>query len=93
MSDLFKPQFATLKHSTLKNQWFYSGALTLGVLLILFVLFWSTFYSMAEVWERSETFAHGYLIFPITIWLIWRKRHALAKIPAAPRGAGIGAAN
>ncbi|NDP47095.1 MAG: exosortase A [Sulfuriferula multivorans] len=83
MSDMIQAQFATLK-----NRWLYSGALTLGVLLILFVLFWSTFYSMAEVWERSETFAHGYLIFPITIWLIWRKRHALAKIPphSDPRG-------
>ncbi len=99
MNDLFKPQFVALKksmlkhhvlkNSMLKNQWFYSGALTLGVLLILFVLFWSTFYSMAAVWERSETFAHGYLIFPITIWLIWRKRHALAKIPPHPDLRGL----
>ena len=84
MSDLFKPQFATLK-----GRWLYSGALTLGVLSILFVLFWPTFYSMAEVWERSETFAHGYLIFPITIWLIWRKRHTLANIPPHPDLRGL----
>ncbi len=84
MSDLIKHQFATLK-----GRWLYSGALTLGALSILFVLFWSTFYSMAEVWERSETFAHGYLIFPITIWLIWRKRHTLANIPPHPDLRGL----
>lgn len=84
MSDLIKHQFATLK-----GRWLYSGALTLGALSILFVLFWSTFYSMVEVWERSETFAHGYLIFPITIWLIWRKRHTLANIPPHPDLRGL----
>ncbi|MGV8989869.1 MAG: exosortase A [Thiobacillus sp.] len=84
MSDLFKAQFATLK-----GRWLYSGALTLGALSVLFILFWSTFYSMAEVWERSETFAHGYLIFPITIWLIWRKRHTLANIPPHPDLRGL----
>ncbi len=60
--------------------WFMPALLTLGALLVLFALFWPTFYSMAEIWERSETFAHGYLVFPITIWLIWRQRDTLATI-------------
>ncbi len=84
MSDLPKPQSATLK-----SGWLYASALTLGVLLMLFALFWPTFYSMAEIWERSETFAHGYLIFPITIWLIWRKRHVLAQIQPRPDLRGL----
>jgi exosortase A len=33
---------------------------------------------MALIWERSETFAHGYVILPIALWLTWRKRHFLA---------------
>ena len=84
MSDLFNPRFATLK-----GRWLYSGALTLGVVLMLFALFWPTFYSMAEIWERSETFAHGYLIFPITIWLIWRRRDVLAQIQPRPDLRGL----
>ena len=84
MSDLFNSQFATPK-----GRWLYSGALTLGVVLMLFALFWPTFYSMAEIWERSETFAHGYLIFPITIWLIWRRRDVLAQIQPRPDLRGL----
>ena len=84
MSDLPKPPSATPK-----NGWLYAGVLTLGVLLMLFALFWPTFYSMAQVWERSETFAHGYLIFPITVWLIWRRRDVLARIPPRPDLRGL----
>ncbi len=60
--------------------WLRAGALTVGALLLLTALFWPTFYSMAEVWERSETFAHGYIIFPISIWLIWRRWDVLSQI-------------
>ena len=61
-----------------RSAWLLPGALTVGVLLILAGMFWPTLYSMVEVWERSETFTHGYLIFPISIWLIWRQREQLA---------------
>lgn len=71
-----------------RSHWLLPGALTLGVLLILTGIFWPTFYSMVEVWERSETFTHGYLIFPISAWLIWRMRDELAQIQPRtdPRG-------
>jgi len=36
------------------------------------VLFWPTLQSMAAIWLRSETFAHGVLIFPISYFLLWR---------------------
>ncbi|MHB1213729.1 MAG: exosortase A [Thiobacillus sp.] len=66
-----------------RSHWLLPAASTLGVLLILTGIFWPTFYSMVEVWERSETFTHGFLIFPISAWLIWRKRDEL--IPIRPR--------
>jgi exosortase A len=44
---------------------------------------------MAEVWRRSETFAHGYLIFPISAWLIWRMRDELAQIQPRPDLRGL----
>ncbi|KAF0102827.1 MAG: hypothetical protein FD187_810 [bacterium] len=43
-----------------------------------------TFWSMAQIWERSETFAHGYVILPIALWLTWRMRHDLAAVQTAP---------
>ena len=33
---------------------------------------------MVQIWWRSETFTHGFLVLPIVLWLIWRVRHALA---------------
>lgn len=49
-------------------------------LLSLFVLFWPTFESMVAIWWRSETFAHGFLVIPISAFLVWRKRRILAGI-------------
>lgn len=69
--------------ATARNVWLMPGVLTLGVFMALFALFWPTVYSMVEIWERSETYAHGYFIFPITAWLLWRCRAALAQIQPA----------
>lgn len=49
----------------------------LGLLLLQGALFYPTYWSMVEIWWRSETFAHGFFIFPITAYLIWRKRKSL----------------
>ncbi len=62
------------------TRWRLAAGLTLGLLIVLVGLFWPTFYSMVEVWERSETFTHGFLIFPISAWLIWGRRHHLARL-------------
>ena len=75
--------------ATLRSTWLQPGALTLGVLLVLVGVFWPTFYSMVEIWERSETFTHGYLIFPISAWLIWRNRHELAQVQPRPDLRGL----
>ncbi|MBW8371342.1 MAG: exosortase A [Thiobacillus sp.] len=72
-----------------RSGWLLPGALTLGVLLVLAGVFWPTLYSMVEVWDRSETFTHGYLIFPISAWLIWRQRDELARVQPRPDLRGL----
>ena len=72
-----------------RSNWLFPAALTVCVLLLLTAVFWPTFYSMAQVWERSETFAHGYLIVPISAWLIWRMRDELALIQPRPDLRGL----
>lgn len=63
---------------------------SLGVgLLVLFAGYFPTFLSMVQIWERSETFTHGYLIFPISLWLIWRRRFHLLKTRLYPDWRGI----
>lgn len=72
-----------------RSAWMKPALVTIAALLGLFALFWPTFHSMEAVWERSETFAHGYLIFPISIWLIWRMRDELARIAPRPDPYGL----
>lgn len=54
------------------------------IILIIPVLFYQTTLAMANVWLVNETFTHGFLIFPITLWLVWTKKDHLAKLYPAP---------
>lgn len=50
------------------------------------MLWWyrDTVASLVEIWNRSDTYAHGFLVAPISIWLIWRNREHLRALPVAP---------
>ena len=52
----------------------------LSIFLSIFILgvFYQTTLSMVSTWIRSETYTHGFLILPIVIWLVWRKRKVLS---------------
>ncbi|HEY1089617.1 MAG TPA: exosortase A [Burkholderiaceae bacterium] len=54
------------------------------VLFVLLLLFSETAWAMVQIWERSETFAHAFLVPPITLWLIWRRRADLAQMTPRP---------
>lgn len=55
--------------------------LTLAALLLLYG---DTVASLTAIWMRSATFAHGAVIAPISIWLVWRQRQRLALVPHRP---------
>ena len=65
-------------------------AVIVGAFVALLLLYWSTAASMVSVWNSSETFAHGYAILPISLWLIWRRREVFSRIPAAPWWPALG---
>jgi len=58
---------------------------------LLWLLFWyrDTFLAMVGIWDRSDTFAHGFVIAPISAWLVWRRRHFIDHVPIAPSLLGI----
>ena len=58
-------------------------AVVLAIAGILAV-YWQTGWSMVTMWIRSDTFTHGFVVLPLSIWLVWRERAALAAIPARP---------
>lgn len=39
---------------------------------------------MGSIWARSDTFAHGFLVVPVFIWLIWHERTSLSGISRHP---------
>jgi exosortase A len=58
--------------------------LILVALLAPFALYFGTVASIVSIWDSSETFAHGYVILPISLWLIWRRRANFSALPPTP---------
>ncbi|HEX7234989.1 MAG TPA: exosortase A, partial [Nitrosospira sp.] len=56
---------------------------SITVAVILFA-YHATTWSMISIWERSDTFAHGFLILPFSAYLIWTQREKLTTIPPQP---------
>lgn len=57
----------------------------LGVFTVwLGIVEWDALSSMVAIWYRSETFAHGFLVVPISGWLVWRLRRPLSALTPAP---------
>ncbi|WP_415878627.1 exosortase A [Methylomonas sp. TEB] len=49
----------------------------LGVVLVTLVsvaAFFETWLEIVAIWSRSDTFTHGFLVAPVSLWLIWSRR-------------------
>jgi hypothetical protein len=44
---------------------------------------------MVETWWNVTTYSHGLVIFPISGYLIWRKRGSLAELTPRPQPLGL----
>ena len=60
-------------------------------LLAPFALYFGTVRSIVSIWNSSETFAHGYVILPISLWLLWRKRENFSLYPPKPYAPALAA--
>lgn len=69
---------------TVASEWRYALAVLGMILLTILVLYRDTAMDMVLIWMRSGTFTHGFLIPPITLWLIWRIRDTLARMTPRP---------
>ena len=55
-----------------------------AVLALIVAAYFDTAAGMVTIWARSETFAHGFVIAPISLWLIWRIRDRLRLLEPRP---------
>jgi exosortase A len=64
----------------------WAGASVLLVLVLAGIIgaFYETVWSIISIWLRSDTFAHGFLIVPISLWLVWEKRTPLRRMKPQP---------
>ena len=60
------------------------AVLSIFILVSILGLFYQTTFSMVSTWIRSETYTHGFLILPIVIWLIWRKKVLVSRYSPKP---------
>lgn len=60
------------------------AGVALAVVLVILGMYAQTAQSIVAIWNSSETYAHGYVIAPISLWLIWKRRHVLAQIAPRP---------
>lgn len=61
----------------------------MGTFLLPVVVFWPTAVSMFEVWMRSNTFAHGIIVFPLAVYLLFERRGNVSEVDASPSFAGL----
>lgn len=58
-------------------------------ILAPFALYFDTARSIVSIWNSSETFAHGYIILPIVLYMIWQRRESLRNITLTPYWPGL----
>ena len=63
-----------------RSTWLFPAVL----LVLTLFLFRGTAGEMVQIWTRSETFQHAFLVIPIAVWLTWRKRDALLRSASRP---------
>jgi exosortase A len=66
------------------SSWRYALTALAVLLAAIGLLYRETAVAMVGIWARSETFTHAFLVPPISLWLVWRQRAALARLAPRP---------
>lgn len=56
--------------------------ISIAIVTLWLALFWQTTLSAINIWATSETFAHGFMILPIIVWLLWQDRTNFLELKA-----------
>jgi exosortase A len=78
------PEMATQRPAAFLPERTLALTLLAAALFWMLAWYWDTAQSMVDTWTRSSTFAHGFLIVPISAWLIWQRRAAVAALDFRP---------
>jgi exosortase A len=70
-------------------RWAPALAVLAASLALLLGLYRETAFSLVDIWWRSETFAHGFVIVPISLYMVWTRRQELAGLTPRPSLWGV----
>lgn len=84
-----RPELGLTEESVSASMWRLCGVLMLASLVWLFAWYGETTLSTLAIWQRSDTYAHGFLIFPISAYLIWVRRRELLTLQPQPSTTGL----
>ncbi|MEX2496041.1 MAG: exosortase A [Woeseia sp.] len=54
--------------------------LAVATMAAVVLVYWPTFARMMDMWSLI-TYQHGWLVYPVSLYVLWRKREALAAVP------------
>lgn len=77
------------EHKDFVPSWRLALPLALVLLAGVFTFFFETAHSIVQTWSNYETYTHGFIIVPISLWLIWKQRSVLAHIVPYPSWLGL----
>lgn len=69
--------------------WLLVVSLFASLLTWLFLWYLETTASLITIWMRSETFAYGFVVLPICLYLIWTRRNELKTLEPSPQLSGL----
>ncbi len=75
--------------SRINNSWIVSLIVLFLCIVAVLILYEETFVEMVEIWRDHGAFTYGYLILPISLWLLWRKRTNLSYLNPNPELRGL----
>jgi len=61
---------------------YYQGNRVFSQLMLLMIavplIFWADTVTFINAWKNNTTYSHGFFIFPISLWLLYRQRHLIS---------------
>ncbi|MDD2759565.1 MAG: exosortase A, partial [Methylomonas sp.] len=73
-----------LKTLELPDVWRKPLIALLAVLSVFVWYFGQSWLSIVEIWQRSTTYTHGFLVLPASLWLIWTRKDVLKQLAPVP---------
>src|SRR3954470_12039876 len=73
----------------LPRAWGSALPIMAAAVLAILLIYAETAKSIVAIWRSSDTFAHGYLIVPITLILVWMRRREVAALAPRPDVLGL----